>query len=716
MPNHSTKLDTLQEIVCTLTEQGELKKLTQVITKFIVINFSTADHNPFHFAINHPDIIAYLTSPEAPVYQKFYDKTVEIHAAAFAGRSDEVLSILKSKPEQITLTTTRGENVFYWAAVGRQFNLIDTLLKNYSEKDDCIYDIIAGASYLAEYYYSRKQYTEAKTVYELIIAYQAQLKNFNYEDNADIDDCRSKIKKCIKQIEFAFTQPEIKNTKTESIFTRLDELNDTQCFAKEDSVKTVAKQWGFKPYNVAYDGNCQFSAISHQIALNRPLLPERHRRHTPYSLRQLAVQHLETNRDLYRGFFGETTAPNSNLSIDENINKYLNEMAISSWGDHLTIVALVAELKICLVIISSDKSNPIIVKAQDPVANLYIIHENRNHYQSTMIHDAEKIPNGIQVLIDIAPTEDITQFAILTYEKIYAPNPEDDKIYNDEDSESDEKANGHVELIQQPKMLETEKETFKLMSTIADPATPFAAAEALINNNNINSIDAAVLRGDWDTLEEILTVELIDRENDDFHTPFYWAALVGNDGVIQLLSWHHAFATLEPTRQAYCFDDAVKGARDRAEILFDLNDINEINDMESCIIAYENAIDYADKAIGFIFSEDDDDMLGDLNEKLYYALDCWLAILLENQKLTEAIVVKKKLIACYPASSNFNTNFLQILQAQLAGLEEEEKSQADVKPVVSTQKTPLVKTLFSKTPPLPEIKNEERKRKKFGSF
>ena len=75
-------------------------------------------------------------------------------------------------------------------------------------------------------------------------------------------------------------------------------------------LKSLALQNGFAIYGVPYDGNCMFSAISHQLQTTHICSID------SSELRQMVASHMEANAALYRGFVCQPVATNSKYNAD----------------------------------------------------------------------------------------------------------------------------------------------------------------------------------------------------------------------------------------------------------------------------------------------------------------------------------------------------------------------------------------------------------------
>ena len=165
----------------------------------------------------------------------------------------------------------------------------------------------------------------------------------------------------------------------ESIDTESDqpetESERMECSGDELSLalqklKKLAFQNGFTIFDVPYDGNCMFSAISHQLQTSNICSID------SSELRQMVASHMEANAALYRGFVCQPVATNSKYNADtepptdedEYINsvsdpelqtqlrwdKYLRHLRQGAWGDHINMQAIADMLSVKINVLSSD--------------------------------------------------------------------------------------------------------------------------------------------------------------------------------------------------------------------------------------------------------------------------------------------------------------------------------------------------------------------------
>ena len=135
-------------------------------------------------------------------------------------------------------------------------------------------------------------------------------------------------------------------------------------------LKKLAFQNGFTIFDVPYDANCMFSAISHQLQTSDVCSID------SSELRQMVASHMEANAALYRGFVCQPVATNSKYNADtepptdedEYINsvsdpelqtqlrwdKYLRRLRQGAWGDHINMQAIADMLSVNINVLSSD--------------------------------------------------------------------------------------------------------------------------------------------------------------------------------------------------------------------------------------------------------------------------------------------------------------------------------------------------------------------------
>jgi tetratricopeptide (TPR) repeat protein len=633
---------TMTKTIFQLCEQGALTALKTFFTDTTVLDYSNLDFHPFHYAINHPEIIAFLTDDKLRCYDRFGDNTKEIHANAFAGRTDEVLAAISADINNLVLLSNederKGYHIFYWAALGNHFDLVDKLLNLYLfqviNSHDLFCDIFKAGVYLAQSLIEMKKYNDAQTLYEKLKSYLAP-----FEMAAEAGDLEqdSLISELIRQVE-SIKKSLLDNPPIVLMFNQDVPVAEVPI---EQATET-ADHWGFYLHWIPNDGNCLFRALSHQIQINRDLFPPNHRDHNHETLRKLAVQHLSINEDIYKSF-AAASGHQSDIVSPDFYSEYLAKMAkLNEWGDQLTILALIAELKFSVAILMSDQSAPpIILKSPvaEPVANLYIMHTNAfTHFHSTVIKDNEKVRIGINEIINQSVTQEVVLFATSVSEY---PSPDAEEVMSDIDDhkEADNDDDLQIETDPTPELLKK----FELMSQIADDEIPFQQIESIIADYCVSEIEVYLMRNDWDVSEAILVSDpwLFTKRNRDSQTPFYRTVLIGNYAIIDLLTASSGFYNLTAENKNFCFMDAAKGAIDRGDVLLNTAPENSVK-------AYETARAYVAIALNSQPSNKHcHKMLNEINAKLIDALEGSSAALEAKNMLEDAIKDMNKLISLF---------------------------------------------------------------------
>jgi len=129
-------------------------------------------------------------------------------------------------------------------------------------------------------------------------------------------------------------------------------ISKVEATAKQQSQEIHKKRlaerlnlFGFKQVDVTGDGNCQFHAVARQLSNN--FLGEA----THQTLREKTVAWLRQNPE-----WNPWNEEGCNLKnfVDEDWEKYCDKMAKSgTWGDHVTLIAMVEILNVGIRIISS---------------------------------------------------------------------------------------------------------------------------------------------------------------------------------------------------------------------------------------------------------------------------------------------------------------------------------------------------------------------------
>lgn len=101
------------------------------------------NENLFQYALNRPDILAYLADPVKKLYLRFYDGTDDFIAAAVRSDKGMLMHLLDAKPELINYEVNNFQSVFYWAALTGNHKIILKLIAHSTYK--CLSDEIKGA-------------------------------------------------------------------------------------------------------------------------------------------------------------------------------------------------------------------------------------------------------------------------------------------------------------------------------------------------------------------------------------------------------------------------------------------------------------------------------------------------------------------------------------------------------------------------------------------
>jgi len=167
------------------------------------------------------------------------------------------------------------------------------------------------------------------------------------------------------------------------------ERDSKESKARKASLKKQASLYGFDCVDVIGGGDCLFNAVIAQlILLNIPgstML-------NVQQLRVLSAQHFYDNANLYEKTIG-------------NIRAFVGEiLKPGTWADDHVIVALSRALKITIVIISSDVTQPLVIKKQsNPEGVIYLGYEAGWHYQSLKFKDNISI-NALDIDIHLVGT------------------------------------------------------------------------------------------------------------------------------------------------------------------------------------------------------------------------------------------------------------------------------------------------------------------------
>jgi hypothetical protein len=115
-----------------------------------------------------PEIKDLVLNPKSRLWELFQDGTTDLHMHAFAGRVDEVITLLIEKPDRNLEVNRAGENVFYWAFKG---DARDMFINEMSIADTYKLSLVDAGRWddLIKYYQSsRKFFKECFTQTECI--------------------------------------------------------------------------------------------------------------------------------------------------------------------------------------------------------------------------------------------------------------------------------------------------------------------------------------------------------------------------------------------------------------------------------------------------------------------------------------------------------------------------------------------------------------------
>jgi ankyrin repeat protein len=170
-------------------QSGNTSTLEILLNAGANIDASQKQRNLLHWALqNSPDVIKYISRPE--IYEKFNDGTTALHAAAAAGRFDEVRAILAQDPKKIWEKNKRGETLLYWAAAGEQEEIFKFILNHDEHKlgasdqiDEELRKVADILNITASHYYDTDRKPEAIHSYKNAIIYRESIANKNNDDH-----------------------------------------------------------------------------------------------------------------------------------------------------------------------------------------------------------------------------------------------------------------------------------------------------------------------------------------------------------------------------------------------------------------------------------------------------------------------------------------------------------------------------------------------------
>ncbi len=164
--------------VAFAAQSGSLLTLKELVRARASLDASKDERNLFLYALfNRPEVIKYLSKPD--IYTQFNDGTTDFHAAALAGRVDEVKLILDQNPDRIREKSHHGVTALYWAVLARQEDVVQcitnhpayqTLSKD--EIDENARNISNGLNDIANHYVDIHQTAFAISLYELAVQYR----------------------------------------------------------------------------------------------------------------------------------------------------------------------------------------------------------------------------------------------------------------------------------------------------------------------------------------------------------------------------------------------------------------------------------------------------------------------------------------------------------------------------------------------------------------
>ena len=131
-------------------------------------------------------------------------------------------------------------------------------------------------------------------------------------------------------------------------------------------LEQVARENGFAIHNVPYDGDCLFSSIAYQL---EPITACNVDKNT---LRQMVVDHLKNNSNLYKRFVSQPNDPynadtepptaqdeqietiaDHELQVELRWEKYVQRLKDGAWGDHIAIQGICDMFNVTINVLSS---------------------------------------------------------------------------------------------------------------------------------------------------------------------------------------------------------------------------------------------------------------------------------------------------------------------------------------------------------------------------
>ena len=138
-------------------------------------------------------------------------------------------------------------------------------------------------------------------------------------------------------------------------------------------------------FDPAGDGNCQFSAVAHQLSHRLGIYT------SPEVLRNQVVSFIESNEAIFRPFIHDGV----NNSVVQWDNYLRNMQRVSTFGDHLTLLAVSHLYQVQFVILSNQGYNNVLHVSflndfDESLPSLTLLHQSEEqgiHYQSIEVKD-----------------------------------------------------------------------------------------------------------------------------------------------------------------------------------------------------------------------------------------------------------------------------------------------------------------------------------------
>jgi len=178
--------------VAFAVQSGSLLTLEALVRANASLDASKDERNLFLYALfNRPEVIEYLSKPH--IYTKFNDGTTDLHAAALAGRVDEVKAILDQDPNRIKEKSLHGASALYWAVLARQEEVVQCIINHPAyqtlskdEIDENARNISNGLNDIANHYFDIHQTAYAISLYELAVQYRNSVNTKSESDSKNL--------------------------------------------------------------------------------------------------------------------------------------------------------------------------------------------------------------------------------------------------------------------------------------------------------------------------------------------------------------------------------------------------------------------------------------------------------------------------------------------------------------------------------------------------